>query len=101
LQSSASNVVQSVHDRGLDFCRLREGIRDLCGLRPVEEASATTNGMRISDGLYRNFEFGLPCLSNVCWERFMSMSIQKSDRITSTSIITSTRITCLLEDGIG
>ena len=31
----------------------------------------------------------------------MSMSLQNGKRITTTGIITSTRITCLLEDGIG
>ena len=31
----------------------------------------------------------------------MSTILQNADRITSTGIITSTRITCLLEDGIG
>ncbi len=31
----------------------------------------------------------------------MGMSIQNGKRITSTGIITSTRIKCLLEDGIG
>ena len=62
-----------------------------------------------SDYCYRNFEFPLVFGGRVRYQLdsksasaiFMKILIQKSTRITSTGTGTSTRITCLLEDGIG
>src|SRR5947199_43126 len=108
LQTPAPDLVQSVHDRGLDFSSLRKatpkeattpGFARRGG--PMGPPLHKHRAIRNSDDFYHHFAFGLSSLRTYAGERFMSMSLQNGKRITTTGIITSTRITCLLEAGIG
>ena len=102
LQTPAPDLVQSVHDRGLDFSSLRKALTLGFARRggPMGPPLREHRGIRNFDDLYHDFAFGLSSLRKYAGERFMSLSLRNGKRITTTGIITSTRITCLL-DGIG